>query len=82
MGYYRSAPKRPVNMTLNEDLVRRARGLTPNLSETVERLLTAFVDDAEARDADRQRQIDDHLAASDAFIAKHGSFADEFNTLG
>jgi antitoxin CcdA len=81
MGYDRTAPKRPVNMTLNEDLVRRVRGITPNLSETVERLLTAFVDDAEARDAGRQRQIDDHIAASDAFVAKHGSIADEFNTI-
>jgi hypothetical protein len=30
-GYDRAAPKRPVNMTLNEDLVRRVRGLTANL---------------------------------------------------
>jgi antitoxin CcdA len=81
MGFDRAAPRRPVNMTLNEDLVRRARGLTPNLSETVERLLSAFVDNAEVGDADRQRQIDAHIAASDAFIAKHGSIADEFNTL-
>ena len=81
MGFDRAAQRRPVNVTLNEDLVRRTRGLTPNLSETVERLLSAFVDNAEAGDADRQRQIDDHIAASDAFIAKHGSIADEFNTL-
>jgi antitoxin CcdA len=81
MGHDRAAPKRPVNMTLNEDLVRRVRRITPNLSETVERLLTEFVDDAEARAANRQRQIDDHVRASDAFIAKYGSVADEFNTI-
>ncbi len=30
------ARKRPVNLTLNEDLVTRARGLTDNLSGVVE----------------------------------------------
>ena len=81
MGYDRTAPKRPVNMTLNVDLVRRARGITPNLSETVEILLVAFVDEAEAKAADREKQIADHIAANDAFVAKHGSLADEFGSL-
>jgi antitoxin CcdA len=81
MGYDRAAPKRAVNMTLNEDLVRRARGLTPNLSETVENLLAAYVEDAEARAAQREQQIAAHIAASDAFVAKYGSLADEFGTL-
>ena len=54
----RAASKRPVNMTLNEDLIRRARAVTPNLSETRRRnLLAAFVDDEEARAADHQKQI-------------------------
>jgi antitoxin CcdA len=81
VGFDRAGPKRPVNMTLNEDLVRRARALTTNLSETVDRLLMAFVDDAETRHDERQRRIDDHIAASDAFIAKHGTIAGDFNTL-
>ena len=81
MGYDRAAPKRPVNMTLNEDLIRRARGMTSNLSETVESLLAAFVEDAEAKVVDRERQIAAHIAANDAFVLKHGSLADEFSTL-
>lgn len=81
MGYDRSAPKRAVNMTLNEDLVRRARGMTANLSETVEGLLAAFLDDAEAKAADREQLILAHIAANDAFVATHGSLADEFTTL-
>src|ERR1700744_3255498 len=63
MGYDQAAPKRAVNMTLNEDLVRRARFITPNLSETVETLLAAYVDDAERRAAHRERQIAAHIAA-------------------
>ncbi len=81
MGYDRAASKRPVNMTLNEDLVRRARGITPNLSETVERLLAAFVDGAEAQAARHEQQIAAHIAASDAFVAKHSTLADEFDSL-
>ena len=81
MGFDRTALRRPVNMTLNEDLVRRARGITSNLSETVESLLAKFVQDAEALAAERDRQIDAHIAASDAFVAKYGSFADEFSSL-
>ena len=81
MGYNRTAPKRAVNMTLNEDLVRRARGITPNLSETVENLLAAYVDDADERAVRREQQIAAHIAASDAFIAKYGTLADEFSTL-
>jgi antitoxin CcdA len=81
MGHDRAAPKRPVNMTLNEDLVRRARGITPNLSETVEALLTAFVENAEAEAANRERQIAAHIAASNDFVARHGTLADDFDTL-
>jgi antitoxin CcdA len=68
-------------MTLNEDLIRRARGITPNLSETVESLLAAFVDDAEARAAERVAQIAAHIAANEAFVEKYGSLADEFSSL-
>jgi antitoxin CcdA len=81
MGYDRSAPKRPVNMSLNEDLIRRARGITSNLSDTVEGLLAAFVDDAEAKVKEGERQTAAHIAASDAFVAKYGSLADEFSSL-
>jgi antitoxin CcdA len=81
MGYDRTAPKRAVNMTLNEDLVRRAHGLTPNLSETVESLLAAYVENAEAQASQREQQIAAHIAASDAFVANHGSLADDFGNL-
>jgi antitoxin CcdA len=60
MGYDRTAPKRPVNMTLNEDLIRRARGITSNLSETVESLLAGFVEDAESKIAEEAGQIAAH----------------------
>jgi antitoxin CcdA len=81
MGYNKTAPKRPVNMTLNEDLVRRVRGLSTNLSETVESLLADFIEAAEAKAMERDRQIAAHVTANEAFVAKYGSLADEFSDL-
>ena len=81
MSHDRAAPKRPVNMTLNDDLVRRARRFTPNLSETVEALLAGYVAQAEASEIGRAQQIADYIKVSDAFAAEHGSLAEEFPTL-
>jgi antitoxin CcdA len=37
------ARKRPVNLTLNEELVSQAKGMTNNLSGVVEQLLADYV---------------------------------------
>lgn len=81
MGYDHAAPKRRVNMTLNEDLVAQARGLTSNLSETVEQLLARFIAEGGDAAAERRRRIEQHVAAHNAFVAEHGGWADEFSTL-
>lgn len=81
MGFDRSAPKRPVNMSLNEDLVRRTRELTANLSETVEALLAEYLEHRELEACRRERQIAEHIAASNAFTSAHGTLADEFSTI-
>ena len=39
-----TARKRPVNLTLNEDLVSQAKSMTDNLSGVVESLLSEFVE--------------------------------------
>ena len=39
-----TARKRPVNLTLNEDLVSQAKSMTANLSGVVESLLSEFVE--------------------------------------
>ncbi len=81
MGYDRTAPRHAVSMTSNNDLVRRARRVTSNLSETAETLLAAFVEDAETKATQREETIAAHVAASDAFAAKHGTLAHEFDGL-
>lgn len=79
--YDASARKRPVNLSLNEDLVREVRGLVPNLSEHVERLLSEHL----AAEAERRREADARLTrtldALDGFHEQMSAFADEHSTL-
>lgn len=80
-AYDTNAPKRPVNMSLNEDLVRCAREYTANLSEQVERLLAEFVTAEQKRRADEDRQLDAAIDGLNEFYEKYGSFADEHSNL-
>lgn len=77
-GYDAHAPKRPVNLSLNEDLVRQARTFTGNLSEQVEKLLAEYVAEEQKRFDERERRLDDAIAALNEFDATYGSFADEY----
>jgi antitoxin CcdA len=81
MGYDPSAPKRPVNMSLNEDLIRQAREIIPNLSVTVETLLADHVQGLQDGASLRKKQIAAVVAAENAFVAEFGSFSDEYNGL-
>ena len=75
------APKRPVNMTLNEDLVRCAREYATNLSEQVEKLLVEYVTAERRRRADEDARLDAAIVAWNAFDEAHGAFADEHADL-
>lgn len=75
------ARKRPVNLTLNEDLVLQAKGMTNNLSAVVESLLADYVTkQSEARLA-RAHRADAAAEVWNAFNEHSGSFADEHSTL-
>lgn len=76
-----NAPKRPVNMTLNEDLVRCVREYTTNLSEQVEKLLADFVLAERKRRAEEDSSLDAAIAAWNNFYDKHGSLSDEHSDL-
>lgn len=79
--YDAAAPKRPVNMTLNEDLVRCAREYTSNLSEQVEKLLAEFVVAERTRRMEQAGRLDTAIDAWNAFDEAHGAFADEHSDL-
>ena len=81
MHYDQSAAKRPINVTLNEDLVRQARGFTRNLSGTLEALLQDFVAREEARRRGQDEAVDRVIDGLNAFHQAHGLLSDEFATL-
>ena len=75
------ARKRPVNLTLSEDLVVQARGLTNNLSGVVEALLVDYVERERQQRLAKTKTLEATVSMWNAFNAKHGSFADEYSSL-
>ena len=80
-GYNLEARKRPVNLTLNEDLVQQAKGVTDNLSGIVESLLADFVTKEQKKRMDKAKTIKATIESWNDFNAKLGSFSDEYSTL-
>ena len=80
-AYKASAPKRPVNLTLNEDLVAQARSMTGNLSGVIETLLAAYVAAEKRRRAADAELVRATVSTWNRFAEEHGSFADEHSTL-
>lgn len=80
-SYNLEARKRPVNLTLNEDLVSRAKEMTDNLSGVVESLLSDYVAKEQSRQAEKRRKVESAMTAWNAFNARQGSFSDEYSTL-
>ncbi len=75
------ARKRPVNLTLNADLVDRVRATTDNLSGVVEKLLAEYLEQQRLARLNQQRIADETCTIWNAFNDRHGSIADEFSTL-
>lgn len=75
------ARKRPVNLTLNEEFVNQAKGVTDNLSGVVESLLAGSVAQQKRERLTRARALDETIATWNQFNAKRGSIADEYSPL-
>jgi len=81
MKYANQLRKRPVNLTLSENLVLEARTMTSNLSAVVETLLLEYVGkEREARRATRLR-VEQATNVWNAFGERAGSFADDYVDL-
>lgn len=80
-AYNPEARKRPVNLTLNEDLVAQARGITDNLSGIVESLLADYVEHERQQRLAKAKTLEATIATWNDFNARLGSFADEHSTL-
>jgi len=73
--------KRPVNLTLSENLIADLKGCTNNLSATAELLLTAYVAEQKQARASREKQAALAVQGWNNVHDKVGSFADEHSTL-
>jgi hypothetical protein len=74
-------PKRPVNMTLNEALVREARTLTRSLSDTVEALLAAYVEAEKLKRADGERRIESTIDHAITHYEEFGVVGAEYSPV-
>ena len=81
MNHIPHARKKPVNLSLNADLVREARLLTANLSETVETLLAAYVAEQRAKQADLDRGIAAAIAWHNELFEQDGLPGTDFSPL-
>jgi antitoxin CcdA len=70
----RSAPKKPVNLSINSDLLRQARELKVNLSKELEERLVEILREERARrwQEDNREAIEAH----NRLIEKYGLFND------
>ena len=78
-AYDPAAPKRAANLSINSDLLAKARALDINLSQTLERELGRLVE-ADARRR-LQEEADRTCEIWNAFEREHGSAIDEFRDL-
>ena len=81
-----AARKRPVNLTLNEDLVRQAKAMTNNLSGVVDRLLVEFVSKERRERLARSEAVEQTVALwnqfnADQFKSIKSAFSDDYSTL-
>ena len=78
-SYDAAAPKRPINLSLNEDLVAKARALGINISAAAEAGVAHVVVEAERRRIEAQAEA--AMRACNDYCARHGSVADEFGEI-
>jgi antitoxin CcdA len=69
------------NITLDEDLVRQARLLTSNLSNTVENLLREFVTREHGLRAAQDAAMTQVIDGFNSYHTQHGLLSDEFSNL-
>lgn len=81
MGFDRSAPRRPVNLNLNSDLVERCKAEVGNLSAHVEELLAVDLEKRTPAAEAEKRRIERAVDAFSALYEAHGSLSEEVQSL-
>lgn len=73
--YDLEAPKKPTNLSLNSDLLKKTRALNINLSATLEQALRAKLAESEAEKWAKNNKR--AIKAYNEFVEENGLFADE-----
>lgn len=77
--YDLDAPKKPTNLSLNSDLLKKSKALHINLSATLEQALSAKLAETEAENWAKENKH--AIKAYNSFVEKNGIFADEHRTF-
>lgn len=73
------APKKPTNVSINSDLLSKARSLKINLSATLESALIKIVNDKQRelwREENKQA-----IASYNQMVEEHGTFSDDLRAF-
>lgn len=81
LGYDANAPRKPVNLTLNSDLLNRMEDVTPNLSATFETLLGEYLAKEVQGDDDAQKKLERVIAAVKRLHEQNETLSDEVSML-
>jgi antitoxin CcdA len=74
--YDLAAPKKATNLSLNSDLLEKARSLKVNLSATLEQALSNKLKSLEAKKWKRENKA--AVEAYNEFVTKNGCLSDEY----
>jgi antitoxin CcdA len=77
--YDSNAPKKPTNLSINSDLLKKTKSLNINLSATLEQALNDII----AKKAAAQWRSDNKkaIAAYNEFVEENGLFSDEYRVF-
>ena len=73
--YDLEAPKKPTNLSLNSDLLKKAKALNINLSATLEQALRAKLAESESDKWAKENKR--AIKAYNEFVEENGLFSDE-----
>ena len=74
--YDHNAPKKPTNLSINSDLLKKTRALNINLSATLEQALRSKLAEKEAVKWAKENKRAIHIY--NKFVDENGCFADEY----
>jgi antitoxin CcdA len=77
--YDTNAPKKPTNLSLNSDLLKKTKLLNINLSATLEQALRTKLAEKEAENWASNNKM--AIKAYNNFVEKNGLFVDEYRSF-